>query len=187
MTQKPASRGGKLGTKNFRERLLTVRACTLTNKLGRSCQASDWSDHKRICGKALISDPGELSTQNEASFADDLFHLRKIGPALNGYQRSPALLRPIELLNTSLQRLFLLLQGRPTAEWNPYELARKVIQDLREWKESRLAVTPPIELSLELGGYVFLAHLAHHDEKLCNLCSLNGLFLHEKDPSFGVL
>lgn len=41
----------------------------------------------------------EKFIDTESSFADAVFLLRKIGPAINGYEQSPALVRQIQYLN----------------------------------------------------------------------------------------
>lgn len=60
-----------------------------------------WPIHKTICGKRLTSSDvlEEKFVQTESARADDAFLLRMIGPAQNGYQRSPALIRQIQFLN----------------------------------------------------------------------------------------
>ncbi|KAJ7982949.1 hypothetical protein DFH06DRAFT_1318426 [Mycena polygramma] len=59
----------------------------------RTCQVSDWPNHKKICGKELTPDLIGPKADTTALYLDALFLLRKIGPAVNGYEPSPALLR----------------------------------------------------------------------------------------------
>ncbi|KAJ7773967.1 hypothetical protein B0H16DRAFT_1510560 [Mycena metata] len=66
----------------------------------RECQVSDWPNHKNICGKKLTHELlEEKVASTEIADADNVLMLRTIGPAKDGYQRSPALERQIQFLN----------------------------------------------------------------------------------------
>ncbi|KAJ6562135.1 hypothetical protein B0H19DRAFT_93225 [Mycena capillaripes] len=67
----------------------------------RECQAADWPNHKQVCGKNLTSSgvADEKFVQTESGLADDIFMLRKIGPAQAQYQRSFALVRQIQFID----------------------------------------------------------------------------------------
>ncbi|KAJ7096564.1 hypothetical protein B0H15DRAFT_825632 [Mycena belliarum] len=75
----------------------------------RECQLYDWPAHKKICGKELAVDT--VHETSEASLADAVFLLRRIGPALNGYQRSPALLLQIQILDVTPSREYCLFSS----------------------------------------------------------------------------
>ncbi|KAJ7884126.1 hypothetical protein B0H14DRAFT_2564513 [Mycena olivaceomarginata] len=56
---------------------------------------SDWPSFKNICGKALTC---AITLYTEASLAEAVFLLRRIGPVHNGYTRSAALVRQMTLV-----------------------------------------------------------------------------------------
>ncbi|KAJ7661140.1 hypothetical protein B0H17DRAFT_1212328 [Mycena rosella] len=72
-----------------------------------------------ICGKEFTPDfIHNKAIETEASFADAIFLLRRIGPAADGYERTPALLRQIQYLNVTQQREYTLFTSagpRPTS------------------------------------------------------------------------
>ncbi|KAF8153536.1 hypothetical protein K438DRAFT_373994 [Mycena galopus ATCC 62051] len=65
----------------------------------RPCQISQWPIHKKICGKELTLAIDENPAYTEGSLAEAIFLLRRIGPARDGYVRSPALVRQIQYLD----------------------------------------------------------------------------------------
>ncbi|KAF8158766.1 hypothetical protein K438DRAFT_1776912 [Mycena galopus ATCC 62051] len=68
----------------------------------RPCQVAHWSTHKIICGKQLTCDSAALrisTLYTEKAFAEAVFLLRRIGPARDGFTRSPALERQIQFLD----------------------------------------------------------------------------------------
>ncbi|KAJ7438154.1 hypothetical protein FB451DRAFT_1304167 [Mycena latifolia] len=66
----------------------------------RACQVSHWPNHKKICGKELTPAAVEIpSIHTEASLADAVFLLERMGPARDGYTRSPALIRQMQYLD----------------------------------------------------------------------------------------
>ncbi|KAJ7764018.1 hypothetical protein DFH07DRAFT_1059220 [Mycena maculata] len=66
----------------------------------RTCQISHWPNHKKICGKELTSAAVEIpSIHTEASLTDSVFLLERMGPARDGYTRSPALIRQMQYLD----------------------------------------------------------------------------------------
>ncbi|KAJ7149597.1 hypothetical protein C8R46DRAFT_1198624 [Mycena filopes] len=68
----------------------------------RPCQISHWPNHKKICGKELTPITAQNhSLQTDESLAEAAFLLRRIGPARDGYTRSPALLRQIMYLDAT--------------------------------------------------------------------------------------
>ncbi|KAJ7437419.1 hypothetical protein FB451DRAFT_1570700 [Mycena latifolia] len=71
----------------------------------RPCQVSDWPSHKKICGKALTcAIVKDVTLYTEASLAEAVLLLRRIGPAHNGYARSAALVRQITYLDATPSR-----------------------------------------------------------------------------------
>jgi hypothetical protein len=62
---------------------------------------SDWPSYKNICGKALTC---AITLYTEASLAEAVFLLRRIGPVDNGYAYSAALVRQITYLGAAPSR-----------------------------------------------------------------------------------
>ncbi|KAF8168804.1 hypothetical protein K438DRAFT_1774584 [Mycena galopus ATCC 62051] len=66
----------------------------------RACQIAHWPNHKKVCGKelplAVVQNP---TVYTQDSLAQAVFLLRRIGPARDGYTRSPALVRQILYLD----------------------------------------------------------------------------------------
>jgi hypothetical protein len=66
----------------------------------RVCQISHWPNHKKIYGRELTPAAVEIpSIHTEASLADAVFLLERMGPARDGYTRSPALIRQMQYLD----------------------------------------------------------------------------------------
>ncbi|KAJ7261678.1 hypothetical protein C8J57DRAFT_1232523 [Mycena rebaudengoi] len=78
---------------------------------------SHWQNHKQICGKELTPATIQLLLiHTEASLADAVFLLERMGPARVGYARSSALVRQILYLDaTPSTRLCVLLSRRSSA------------------------------------------------------------------------
>ncbi|KAJ6560596.1 hypothetical protein DFH09DRAFT_1483239 [Mycena vulgaris] len=86
-------------------RFMVCKKCNqqLSHKVyycSRACQISHWPNHKKICGKELTPAAVEIpSIHTEASLADAVFLLERMGPARDGYTRSPALIRQMQYLD----------------------------------------------------------------------------------------
>ncbi|KAF8208042.1 hypothetical protein K438DRAFT_1961555 [Mycena galopus ATCC 62051] len=66
----------------------------------RTCQISHWPNHKAICGQELTpATVGIPSIHTEMSLADAVFLLERMGPARDGYTRSPTLILQIQYLD----------------------------------------------------------------------------------------
>ncbi|KAF7351840.1 MYND-type domain-containing protein [Mycena venus] len=86
-------------------RFMVCKKCNqkLSHKVhycSRACQISHWPNHKKICGKELTPAAVEIpSIHTEASLADAVFLLERMGPARDGYTRSPALILQMQYLD----------------------------------------------------------------------------------------
>jgi hypothetical protein len=65
---------------------------------GRTCQKSDWPNHKKVCGKALTPAVVQNATSSTEPPSIEVFFLTQMGPARDGYTRSQALLRQMQFL-----------------------------------------------------------------------------------------
>ncbi|KAK7036090.1 MYND-type domain-containing protein [Favolaschia claudopus] len=124
----------------------------------RTCQISYWPEHKKVCGKQLdntiIQNP---TLRTPASLADDVFLLRRIGPARDGYVRSPALLRQIQYLDIAPFRdyaFFSLTGPKPVAvlAFIPRLVYRLTIQTAMCTGDSR-CVAGICQVALNSGAY----------------------------------
>ncbi|KAJ7747771.1 hypothetical protein B0H16DRAFT_1554512 [Mycena metata] len=64
----------------------------------KTCQKSDWPNHKKVCGKELTSGVVEDATCSTKTSSIEVFFLNQMGPARDGYSRSQALLRQMHFL-----------------------------------------------------------------------------------------
>ncbi|KAJ7915786.1 hypothetical protein B0H13DRAFT_2270214 [Mycena leptocephala] len=64
----------------------------------RTCQKSDWPNHKKVCGKALTPAVVQNATSSTEPPSIEVFFLTQMGPARDGYTRSQALLRQMQFL-----------------------------------------------------------------------------------------
>ncbi|KAJ7803857.1 hypothetical protein B0H14DRAFT_3154294 [Mycena olivaceomarginata] len=64
----------------------------------RTCQKSDWPNHKKVCGKELTPGVVQSATCSTEAPSIEVFFLTQMGPARDGYTRSQALLRQMQFL-----------------------------------------------------------------------------------------
>ncbi|KAJ7938516.1 hypothetical protein B0H13DRAFT_1941586, partial [Mycena leptocephala] len=67
----------------------------------RTCQKSDWPNHKKVCGKELTPGVVQSATCSTEAPSIEVFFLTQMGPARDGYTRSQALLRQMQFLEAS--------------------------------------------------------------------------------------
>lgn len=86
--------------------------------LASTCQKKDWkARHKPICGKPISLETAANTavhpptSKKPENFWEDVDDLIGIGPAINGYERTPHLVRQISMLNKMPQAEYILFSA----------------------------------------------------------------------------